>query len=76
MSWPHSASWGWWCRPGSPFASRRPGLRLAGMAVLVPGRDAAGRREREGREQDRGIHACPSFLTPASLRFFDKNLKG
>lgn len=46
------------------------------MAVLVPGRDAAGRREREGREQDQGIHVCPHFLMPMSLRFFDKNLKG
>lgn len=35
-----------------------------------------GRREREGREQDRGS-ACvrPPFLAPVSLRFFDKNLK-
>lgn len=46
--------------------------------VLAPQhrRGAAGRREREGREQDRGS-ACvrPPFLAPVSLRFFDKNLK-
>lgn len=56
--------------------SRQPGLRLAGVAVLVPGRGAAGRREREGREQDRDPRVCPLFLTPMSLCFFDKNLKG
>lgn len=42
-SWPRSTGWGRWCQPGSRV-----------RAVLVPGRGAAGRREREETEQDWG----------------------